>query len=147
MVAFSEPPDGEERLAIVPFVHGEDTILCCSDIISLYSELSIQVIPFRIFTDKLYQSCRLNQPFPISDDYYNFLDSLDCIVKYDEVIDGIYHNGGIDGLLNYFNSLDHRSRCFMNERTSVNYLAYLLWVNGYVLGTDDESASWHVFHN
>lgn len=145
-IAFSDRMENEIVLTIIPFINNDDTILCCVDIISLYDEMNIKVISLEQYMELTYQSYKCNKPLCISDEYFKHLSNLGCIVKTNEDIDLIYKRDGVDGLLNHFESLDHRFVEFFSDRKAINYLAYLLWINGYVLGTDDESSTWHVYH-
>lgn len=144
-VAFTAFAEGECTLIIVPFLHGKDTVLCCTDIGSLYYEQNILMTSFSQFSNKIYQSCKFNRPFRISEDYYKYLLDLNCIVEYDEKVDRIYRQNGIQGLLDLFESMDHLHLFVNNDDKTVNYLAYLLWKNEYYLHSNDESGSWHIF--
>lgn len=143
-VAFSTFPEGESTLIIVPFLHGKDTVLCLTDIKSLYFEQNIVMTTFSEFSDRIYQSIKYNRPLQISEDYYRLLLELNSIVEYDEKVDCIYRQNGVQGLLDLFESLDHLRLFINNESKAVNYLAYLLWKNEYFLYSDDESGSWQV---
>lgn len=144
--AFSNLADGEVTLIIIPLVYEKDTVLCCTDICSLYYEQNINMTSLPQFTKQVYDRCKSNKPIQISKDYYDYLIKHKCIVEYDNDIDHLYRQKGVQGLLDYYESLNHSQLFFNSNNKPINYLVYLLWKNGYYIYSDDESGCWQIYY-
>lgn len=119
---------------IIPICHADksnllpnrDTIICCTDINSLYWEQNILLLSEHSFAKAVLDRYEHGRPIAVSNTAYKTLCSDK--VEYDESIANVYKKEGISGILSLFHD------CSINSLSKENYelfkyIAYLCWDN------------------